>query len=83
VWCSHEVKNEGWEKNCRGGTLHVLASPPYATQNNTKESTMHKHDHYDEPIKQKRLNIKIRRGKGAQHGVHMEQKRKVKKSYEA
>jgi hypothetical protein len=77
------VKNEGWEKNCGGGTFHVLASPPYATPNNTKESTMHNHDHHDELIKQKKLNIKTRRGKGVQHGVYMEQKRKVKKSYEA
>jgi hypothetical protein len=44
---------------------------------------MHNHDHHDELIKQKRLNIKTRREKGVQHGVHMEQKRKVKKRYEA
>jgi predicted N-acyltransferase len=44
---------------------------------------MHNHDHHDELIKQKRLNIKTRREKGVQHGVHMEQKRKVKKKYEA
>jgi len=57
------VKNEGWEKNCGGDTFHVLASPPYATQNNTKESTMHNHDHHDELIKQKKVEHKNTKGK--------------------